>query len=352
MSVDLVKPARIALLEGPPQAERDRLDGLARTEANHAEALAGLACLQRVEAPVAGHGEILSFPLTVAAWNLERCYNFEKSAVLLQRQGAELVLLSEVDNGMARTAQRHTSRDIATELGMNYAFGVEFLELELGAEVELAFCEDDFNRHGFHGNALLSKAALQAPVMIRLEPHGHWFTPESPARRVGTRCAIAAGVMTTEGPLYAVSVHLENRGDAAYREAQVKRLIDAIDELAGDTPVIIGGDLNTGLADGGDFEKETLFAHAYGRGFERHGGPLDQTTTRPSRVSRSPRGTWKLDWFLTRGLLVEDSRIVPSVADDGEVRPITTWWWQGWVGLRAEDCIGHSTAPLNTVLAP
>jgi endonuclease/exonuclease/phosphatase family metal-dependent hydrolase len=319
MSLDLVKPAQIALLEGPPQAERDRLDGLARTEANHAEALAGLACLQRLEAPVAERGEILSFPLTVAAWNLERCYNVEKSAVLLQRQGAELVLLSEVDNGMARTAQRHTSRDIATELGMNYAFGVEFLELELGAEVELAFCEDDFNRHGFHGNALLSKAALQAPVMIRLEPHGHWFTPESPARRVGTRCAIAAGVMTTEGPLYAVSVHLENRGDAAYREAQVKRLIDAIDELAGDTPVVIGGDLNTGLADGGDFEKETLFAHAYGRGFERHGGPLDQTTTRPSRVSRSPRGTWKLDWFLTRGLLVEDSRIVPSVADDGEV---------------------------------
>jgi endonuclease/exonuclease/phosphatase family metal-dependent hydrolase len=319
MSLDLVKPAQIALLEGPPQAERDRLDGLERTEANHAEALAGLACLQRVEAPVTERGEILSFPLTVAAWNLERCYNVEKSAVLLQREGAELALLSEVDNGMARTAQRHTSGDIATELGMNYAFGVEFLELELGAEVELAFCEDDFNRHGFHGNALLSKAALQATVMIRLEPHGHWFTPESPARRVGTRCAIAAGVMTTEGPLYAVSVHLENRGDAAYREAQVRRLIDAIDELAGDTPVIIGGDLNTGLADGGDFEKETLFTHAYGRGFERHGGPLDQTTTRPSRVSRSPRGTWKLDWFLTRGLLVEDSRIVPSVADDGEV---------------------------------
>ncbi|KQU92951.1 endonuclease/exonuclease/phosphatase family protein [Devosia sp. Root105] len=319
MSLDLVKPAQIALLQGPPQAERDRLDALERTEANHAEALAGLACLQRVEVPVAARSEVLAFPLTVAAWNLERCYNVEKSAAVLQREGAELVLLSEVDNGMARTGQRHTSRDIAVELGMNYAFGVEFLELELGAEVELEFCEDDFNRHGFHGNALLSKAALQAPVMIRLEPHGHWFTPESPARRVGTRCAIATAVETTEGPLYAVSVHLENRGDAGYREAQVRRLIDAIDELAGAAPVIIGGDLNTGLADGGDFEKETLFAHAYGRGFERHGGPISQTTTRPSRVSRSPRGTWKLDWFLTRGLLVEDSRIVPSLAEDGEV---------------------------------
>ncbi|WP_156384749.1 hypothetical protein [Devosia sp. Root413D1] len=140
MSLDLVKPAQIALLQGPPQAERDRLDALERTEANHAEALAGLACLQRVEVPVAARSEVLAFPLTVAAWNLERCYNVEKSAAVLQREGAELVLLSEVDNGMARTGQRHTSRDIAVELGMNYAFGVEFLELELGAEVELEFC--------------------------------------------------------------------------------------------------------------------------------------------------------------------------------------------------------------------
>lgn len=319
MSLDLVKPAQIALLNGPPQAERDRLDALERTEANHAAAMAGLECLQRVEAPATGGSEVLAFPLTVAAWNLERCYAVEQSAAMLKREGAGIALLSEVDNGMARTGQRHTSRDVAGELDMAYAFGVEFLELELGAEVELEFCKDNFNRHGFHGNALLARTALQAPVMIRLEVHGHWFTPESPARRVGTRCAIAASVMTTEGPLYAVSVHLENRGDAGYREAQVRGLIDAIDRLAGDAPVIIGGDLNTGLADGGDFEKETLFAHAYGRGFERHGGPIGQSTTRPSRVSRSPRGTWKLDWFLTRGLVVEESRIVPSVAPDGEV---------------------------------
>ena len=319
MSLDLVKPAQIALLVGPPQLERDRLSKLERTEANHSAALAGLGCLQRVEAPVFEPSGPLSFPLTVAAWNLERCYALERSGEALEREAADIALLSEVDNGMARTGQLHTSRELAERLGMAYAFGVEFLELELGADVELAFCDDDFNRHGFHGNALLARTALQLPVMIRLEAHGHWFTPETPARRIGTRCAIASAVATTEGPLYAVSVHLENRGDAAYREAQIRRLLDAIDLLAGDAPVIIGGDLNTGLADNGDFEKETLFAHAYGRGYERHGGPLDQTTTRPSRVSRNPRGTWKLDWFLTRGLIVEESRIVPALAPDGEV---------------------------------
>ena len=320
MHADPVKPAHIALLEGPLQAVRDGFLGLERTEANHAEALASLAAMQRVEAPVGPAGTApLAFPLTIAAWNLERCYAVEASAALIAAQGASLALLSEVDNGMARTGQRHTSRELAAALEMSYAFGVEFLELDLGAEVEREFCTDDFNRHGFHGNALAARGTLHAPAMIRIDAHGHWFTPESPAPRIGTRCAIAAGVETAAGPLYAVSVHLENRGDAAYRERQMRVLIEAVERLAGDAPIVIGGDLNTGLADGGDFEKETLFGFAASRGFERHGGPLDQMSTRASRVSRNPTRAYKLDWFLTRGLEVSTSSIVPSVAPDGEV---------------------------------
>lgn len=319
MSLDLVKPAQHALLTGPSREARQALLGLERTEASHAAAMAGLACLQRVEAPGTRLTTPLAFPLTIATWNLERCYAVEKSAALLEREGAEIALLSEVDNGMARTGQRHTAREMAEALGMAHAFGVEFLELELGAPVELEFCVDDFNLHGFHGNALLVRAPLQAPVMIRLEAHGHWFRPESPAHRIGTRCAIAAGVMTSEGPLYLVSVHLENAANAGYRERQLAGLIDAIDQLAGETPVIIGGDLNTAIEPGGELEQETLFALSRSRGFTRHAGDEGQVTTRPSRVSRNPKGAYQLDWFLTRGVEVEESRIVPAVAPDGEV---------------------------------
>ena len=320
MPLDPVRPAQIALLEGPAQAVRDGFLALERTEANHAAALAGLAQMQRVEAPISASSVApLSFPLTIAAWNLERCYAVEASAALIGAQGAAIALLSEADNGMARTGQRHTARDLATDLGMSYAFGVEFLELDLGGETELEFCADEVNRHGFHGNALAAQARLHAPVMIRIDQHRRWFTPESPAPRIGTRCAIAAAIETETGPLYAASVHLENRGNAAYRETQMSRLIDAVEQLAGDAPIVIGGDLNTGLADGGDFEKETLFGFAASRGFERHGGPLDQMSTRASRISRNPSRAYKLDWFLTRGLDVGSSRIVPSVAPDGEV---------------------------------
>jgi endonuclease/exonuclease/phosphatase family metal-dependent hydrolase len=319
MFLPLVKPAQARLLAGPSEEERKRIVLLERLEENHATVLASLECLQRCEAPPSGLVPPLSFPLTVAAWNLERCYAVETSAALLMRECADIALLSEVDNGMARTGQRHTSRDLAAALGMAYAFGVEFLELELGKGAELEFCRDDFNRHGLHGNALLARAALQTPVVIRLEAHGHWFRPESTEHRIGTRCAVAAVVMTTGGPLFAASVHLESSAGTEYREAEIRTLLDAVDALAGNMPVIVGGDLNTGLATDGDFDKETLFAHAYGRGYERHGGPLDRMTTRLSRVNRTLQRGWKLDWFLTRGLRVAESRVVASLAPDGEV---------------------------------
>jgi endonuclease/exonuclease/phosphatase family metal-dependent hydrolase len=319
MSLDLVKPAQPMPLSGPSQNERAALLALERNEVNHAAALAGLDCLQRVEAPASALGEPLGFPLTIATWNLERCYAVEASAAMLAREGADIALLSEVDNGMARTGQRHTTADIAGLLGMGHAFGVEFLELELGDAMELPFCTDDVNLHGFHGNALLARTGLQAPVMIRLEAHGHWFRPDSPAHRIGTRCAIAAVAMTTAGPLYLVSVHLESAAKADYREQQMAGLIAAVEQMAGTMPVVIGGDLNTGVGHAGDFEQETLFALAARHGFERHGGPLDQMTTRTSRLSRAPKTGYKLDWFLTRGLVVSESRIVPAVAPDGEV---------------------------------
>lgn len=318
MSNHRIKPAQIHPLVGPPQAERDRLVALERTEANHAKALDRLDCLQRVEVAHGAAGAPLEFPLTISAWNLERCYDVEQSARLLESVGADVALLSEVDNGMDRTGQRHTSRDVAAQLGMTHAFGVEFLELEAGGATELQYCRDGFNRHGFHGNAVLARGALQAPVMIRLPDQLFWFNNEVSAR-IGSRCAIAAAVATEAGPLYVVSVHLESRGDAAHRGNQMRALFDAIDSLAAETPVVIGGDLNTGLADGGDFEKEMLFDEARARGYERHGGPLEQMSTRASRVTREPTRAFKLDWFLTRGVDVAESRIVPSVAPDGEV---------------------------------
>jgi len=56
-------------------------------------------------------------------------------------QPADLMILTEVDNGVTRTDYRDVARDLAKALNMNYAYGVEFLEVDpmnLGLEkVEL-----------------------------------------------------------------------------------------------------------------------------------------------------------------------------------------------------------------------
>lgn len=314
-----VKPAQSRGLTAPSHEERAALLLLDRTEDNHRASFAALNCLNRLEAPIHAGVPSLGFPFVAAAWNLERCYAPQASAELIGTTSAAVVLASELDCGMARTGQRHTTAALASQLDMGYAFGVEFLELGLGGPNELEFCTDGFNTHGFHGNAILARPALLQPTLIRLEDHGHWFTPESPEARIGTRCAIAAVVDTRSVPICIISVHLENRATPAYRARQIDELLDGIEDLHADMPVLLGGDLNTGSVGGAGLDAETLFDLAQARGFERHGGPIDQMTTRPSRVSRTPKGAAKLDWFLTRGLEIGESRIVPALAPDGEV---------------------------------
>ncbi len=306
----------------PSQEERESFVSLEKTPAIHAEKLASLDCMNTVRVGGAkAKAETLSFPFTVAAWNLERCLFAEESAAKLRETGAPLVLLSEMDYGMARTEQRDPTDIIAGELGMNYAYGVEFLELSLGSEIERSYCRDDFNENGFHGNALMAAVALKDAFMIRLPGEAVWFNDSNEQPRIGDRCAIGAIVETQAGPMVAVSVHLESVATAAYRERQLAALIDEVEAFAPGLPILIGGDLNTGNHTGGDFSTDTLFAMAEGRGFECHGGPLDQTSTRPSLITRFPDRTMKLDWFITRGLKIGASQLVSSL--NGEGKPLS-----------------------------
>ncbi len=292
-----------------------------RTIAAHDAAMAARPEMNSIEVGAAPSSTApLAFPFTVAAWNLERCLFAAESAAHLAATKAPVVLLSEMDNGMARTGQRHPTAEVAATLGMQYAYGIEFIEMGLGSDTERAFCEDDFNARGFHGNALMASVPLGRPFMLRLWGERLWFTDgEQP--RLGERFAIGAVIETESGPFVAVSTHLESATTAAYRERQVRELIDALDEAFPGLPVLIGGDLNTGNHAGGDFEAEGLFAMSAARGFARHGGALEVMTTRPSLITRWPERAMKLDWFLARGLKIGETRIIPSLDETG--RPLS-----------------------------
>ena len=278
-------------LAAPSPEDRAAIATLERSIDAHDARMADLPCMNAVETGGrAERAEPLPFPFTVAAWNLERCLFPLQSAEHLGATGAEIVLLSEMDDGMARTRQTHTTADLADELGMAYLYGVEFIELGLGSQTEREFCKDDFNRRGLHGNGLLSTVPLHQPFLLRLHGERLWFTGEVDQPRLGERMAIGGTINTASGPLVLVSTHLESATTAAYRERQVVGLIDALDAAFPGRQILIGGDLNTGNHADGDFEAEGLFARAAERGFTArrhdHAPEPDHALARPGDEAR------------------------------------------------------------------
>jgi len=255
----------------------------------------------------------------VASWNIERGLNFEliklalsdpdgfkqalgergsldrdKQAKIDQQlqtlRDADIVVLNEVDLGMKRTDYRDVARDLARALGMNYVFGVEFVEVDrlddLGLEsVQLEDpglarrmreeLKPDPDRYlGLHGNAILSRYPLENARIVRLPVCHDWYNAEKAGIsklesgkrlaanklflerierevRQGGRMAILADVRIPglpAGRATVVNVHLENKCKPECRTKQMDALLAQIKEL--DHPVIVAGDLNTTGTDG------------------------------------------------------------------------------------------------------
>lgn len=305
-------------------AERDRILTAPRTADSHRALLAEVDAMNAVQCGGVASADCLPAAFTVAAWNVERCLFPEETAAHLAPIAPDVVLLSEVDHGMARTGQRHTSADMARALGMTYAFGVEFHELDLGGPTERAFCTDDFNALGWHGNAVLSSVPFERVALFRLDDHGHWFSAETGAAdpdqpRLGGRMAIAAVLPGAQGPVCVVSTHLESNADAHHRQIQFQRLLDHVDAFAPDMPVLIGGDLNTGnhLPPDFDWRRETLFALGESRGYD-WGFTAEGMTTRPSLITPHPDRVMKLDWLAGRDMTCLDKGVLSSLSSGGK----------------------------------
>ncbi|PRY78169.1 endonuclease/exonuclease/phosphatase family metal-dependent hydrolase [Yoonia maritima] len=316
----------VAKLPLVTETQRDQILSALPTPEAHRALMHQIPAMSLIE--TGGHAaDTLEGPVTVAAWNLERCLFPKASADHLRPFAPDVVLVSEADKGMARTGQRNTMADMASHLGMAYAYGVEFHELDLGGATERSFCTDDYNTEGWHGNAILSRAPFERLELIRLDDHGHWFVPDQNAGdpgqpRVGGRMAIAAVIKVDGTEVCFVSTHLESNADAPHRNMQMMRLLDAIDDFAPGMPVVIGGDLNTGNHMPPDFswEDETLFDTARERGYSWDAN-APGFTTRPSLITPHPDRTMKLDWFCSRGVTGANAQILPSLDPTG--RPLS-----------------------------
>jgi endonuclease/exonuclease/phosphatase family metal-dependent hydrolase len=294
----------------------------------HDRLVAALPCLHAIEYRPPAPGAARTDAIRVAAWNAERCKYGPQSAALLAHVDADVVLLSELDIGMVRSGNGHTAAALADALAMGYAFGVEYVELDLGDDREKRWHAGQTNAVGLHGNALLGRAPLADLVVIRLDEGGRWFAAsETNERRLGWRMAIGGRYGTGRGAVFVVAVHLESSTEARDRARQVETLLAAVETCAGGLPVIIGGDFNTSAMPAADDAPphwfEAPIAHEPLFGVFRDAGYDWSSANEPRATERTrPDGTpqppfRRIDWFFTRDVEAQAPRTVPAVDEHG-----------------------------------
>jgi endonuclease/exonuclease/phosphatase family metal-dependent hydrolase len=185
----------------------------------------------------------LSSFLRVAAWNIECGKRFDGIVHALNTDPllryADLVLLSEVDDGMARSGNRSVASELAREISAHAVYGVEYLELCASAPMDGLPQE---NTSALHGNAILTRHDFARPRLIRLPRCEKNF--ESPQKRLGGRIGLIVELEAGPVPLIAGTTHLDVVNTPRCRQNQLRALLRHLDAGSG-LPAIIGGDLNT-----------------------------------------------------------------------------------------------------------
>ncbi|MFL6207948.1 MAG: endonuclease/exonuclease/phosphatase family protein [Pyrinomonadaceae bacterium] len=183
--------------------------------------------------------------IRVAAWNIERGKRLPSIIKVLREhpvlRASDVLLLTELDYGMARTDNRFVVRELAEALRMNYAFAPCYLALNKGSGVEAEVAGE--NTLALHGNALLARYPLQRVHALAL-PNGK-DKMRGKEKRLGAQRAVIADVAHPAGLFRAVSLHLDAHSTQRHRVWQMRLVLDHLARLTPQLPVVIGGDWNT-----------------------------------------------------------------------------------------------------------
>ncbi|MDA1313238.1 MAG: endonuclease/exonuclease/phosphatase family protein [Acidobacteria bacterium] len=212
----------------------------------------------------------------------------EKELAVLRT--ADVLVLNESDWGLKRTQYRHVTSELAEALDMNWAYGVEFVEINpitLGTEKFELIADPTERRErvnqiqidperlrALHGTAVLSRYPIIDARLAPFEFQGYdWYREEKSrvsklekGKRKLAEIAfqetigreIRRGGRTTlyvtlevpelpEGKLTIAAAHLESRTKPENRRKQMEELLTASRDI--DHPLILAGDLNTTLSD-------------------------------------------------------------------------------------------------------
>ncbi len=198
------------------------------------------------------------------AWNIERGKRFPHVMNGLRNdliRSADILILNEVDIGMARSGQRNIARLIADELKLHYVFGNHYLcldmgnprdTLELGRDGSVVNSGNDLlqeeNRLGLHGNVIFSRWPILRAESVPLFETKDKFRSRS-EKRFGVKKGIWADIESPLGMLTVAGVHLDSVASPLNRSKQLDDLLRRLTERGRTGPVLLGGDWNTSTYD-------------------------------------------------------------------------------------------------------
>lgn len=220
-----------------PAAERV-LDAVVLSEP---PALAGDQSVKRNRAAAHAAG---SDKIRALAWNLERGIKYEGIADTLKNderlKDRDVLLLAELDYGMARSGNRFVAKDLAEELGLNWAFAPVYIPLQKGSGVESEMPGE--NTASIHGLAMMSPWPINEVHAVPI-PNGK-DKMQGKEKRLGRLRALIANIEHPSGTFRAVSIHLDAHCSRAHRAMQMRIILDHLDTLS-PMPTLIGGDWNS-----------------------------------------------------------------------------------------------------------
>lgn len=203
-----------------------------------------LSATQDPQADIPRSATRKSQAVSALAWNIERGNIFDGIVkALKEHEGLrekDVLLLTELDHGMARSGNRSVAQEIARELGLNYAFAPVYIALQKGSGVESEV--EGENTASIHGLAMFSKWPMRNVHAVPL-PNGKdkmW----GKEKRLGWLRALIADIEHPAGTFRAVTVHLDAHCSRAHRKLQMQIILDHLATLP-EMPTLIGGDWNT-----------------------------------------------------------------------------------------------------------
>ncbi len=181
----------------------------------------------------------------MACWNIERGTHYDRIVDQLRTHPVlsdhDVLLVTEVDHGMARSGNRHVTQDLAQAMNCHGVFAPSHLNFDMGNGPE-AHRTQGKNTVALQGHALFSKFPLKDIELVPL-PEPKDLMNGKDERQYGHENALVATLETPQGELHVAANHLSARSSRKQRVEQMKCILKALKKRKG--PALIGGDWNT-----------------------------------------------------------------------------------------------------------